>query len=98
MVAHEGIEAVQRRISPKRRMTTVRTSVSVRTRKRLGLALTKLVSKTQVYTILTRGQGAGTDSQSEGGEKEKWTRPGSNRTPLAYKLLSERDNQLHHVP
>jgi len=34
--------------------------------------------------------------------REKWTRPGLNRTPLAFKcpaeVLSERDNQLHHVP
>ena len=30
--------------------------------------------------------------------KKKWTRPGLNRTPLASAMLSERDNQLHHVP
>ena len=29
----------------------------------------------------------------------EWTCPGSNRTPLAnLNMLSERDNQLHHVP
>ena len=27
-----------------------------------------------------------------------WTCPGSNRTPLASLMLSERDNQLHHMP
>ena len=27
-----------------------------------------------------------------------WTCPGSNRTPLASQMLSERDNQLHHMP
>ena len=36
-------------------------------------------------------------------ESYEWTRPGSNRTPLANhsrlrRVLSERDNQLHHVP
>ena len=31
--------------------------------------------------------------------RAKWTCPGSNRTPLAgAQMLSERDNQLHHMP
>ena len=34
-------------------------------------------------------------------ELPKWTCPGLNRTPLAIpqkRMLSERDNQLHHMP